>query len=506
MLQRLNNTKCSFSILVKGWTPFFILLVYLTGCTKIEQSTVGGDLIPEVDNVNTFAMDLKVVANNFIAQDSTRLRQSDEHVVGAISNDPLFGTSKATMFFQMKPLFYPFSFNFKDSTRFFDSAVLVLRFRGFYGDSATPVQLNLYETDRIVQQDTSITPIYSLQNSIGINRSRLLGQKTINANQFRDSIRIRRGDTTFRTVTNELRIPLNSTFANALFNADSATAFGSDSIFNQFLKGFALEAQGNAQTLLYFSLSDVGSGIQVFYRAKKGAFQDTLETRIGTTFRCGHAVRFDRNRNGAEVNNFITPDPEIGAAQVFIQSAPGIHASIRIPGLDTLTNKLIHRAELNMVDITTGNGSLEAPTALYLDAESKTQPGVYRGIPYDLSPFTPYFCYPTGGIDFDYFGGIAKKRSIGGNPFNTYSFNITRYLQSVISRGEPSFNFRLSAPFLLFYRECNNPDLSFGNQFFPFKAGNIFLVPPGRGQIKLGGGNHPDPRYRMQLRIIYSSK
>jgi hypothetical protein len=506
VLKRLNITKSKFADLVKGGVPLLLLVICLTGCTKLEQSTLGGDLIPAVDNVNTFAMDLKVVANNFIPADSTRIRQSDDHMAGAISNDAVFGTSKATIFFQMKPLFYPFKFNFNDSIQYFDSAVLVLRFRGFYGDSVLPVQFNLYETDRIIHQDTSIIPYYNLQNQIGINRSRLLGQKTISANQFRDPINIKRGDTTIRTVTNEIRIPLNSAFANSIFRGDSATVNGSDSIFNQFFKGFALEAQGSAQTLMYFSLSDAGSGIQFFYRAKKGPIQDTLETRLGTTFRSGHAVRFERNRGGAEVSNFLTPDPETGATQVYIQSAPGTNVSIRVPGLDTLSNKVLHRAELRMVDITTGNGPLEAPTALYLDAESKTQPGVYKGIPYDLSPFSPYFCYPTAGIDFDYFGGIARPGTIAGNIVNVYTFNITRYLQSVISRGEPSFNFRLSAPYLLFYKECSSPDLSFGVQSFPFQAGNIFLVPPGRGQIKLGGGNHPDPKYRMQLRIIYSTK
>jgi hypothetical protein len=33
---------------------------------------------------------------------------ADNHVVGAITNDPIFGKTRASMFFEMKPTSFPF--------------------------------------------------------------------------------------------------------------------------------------------------------------------------------------------------------------------------------------------------------------------------------------------------------------------------------------------------------------------------------------------------------------
>ena len=481
-----------------------IAFLGLASCTKIEQTTLGGDLIPVVDNINTFEMFLPVASYNVISGDSTRIAQNADHMAGGIYNDPFFGNSKATLFFQVKPFAYPFKFT--DSTKFFDSAVLVVKYVNYYGDSTLPIQFNLYETADTIALDTSISPTYTLQPNIAINRSRLWGSKSISAVQYKDSIEIKRDDSTYRKVNRELRIPLNRALAESIFFGDSATVFGNDSIFSRALKGFALEPQGSPQAFHYFTLTS-GTQLQFYYRAKKGNVQDTLETNFGVTFRCGHAVKFDRDRTGGEINNFLSQTNPDGVTQLYIQSAPGTYASLRIPGIDTVANKIIHRASIRVVELDPPSGAfshLFAPAALYLDAEQKTQPGVFRGIPYDLSPFSGYFCYPAAGVDFSYFGGPGDPLTIAGQRHLQYDFNITRYLQGVITRKEPTFNFRLHAPYTMFYRDCSNSNNGFLPQIFPFQSGNTFIVPPGSGRIKVAGGNHPNPRMRMQLRIIYS--
>lgn len=483
--------------------PFVVLLLLHTACTKIEQTSMGGDLIPVVDNITTFDTLLQVIANNYIPEDSTRLNQSADHLVGGIHNDPLFGSTRATLFFQMMPTIFPFTFS--DSTTFFDSAVLILRYRGYYGDSTEPLTFHLYESDRKILPDTALRPTYSLQPDLGVNRSRFWGAKTMRAFQYKDSVSIVRGDSIYGKVNNELRIPLTPALALALFRGDS-TIYGSDSLFTNFLPGFALEAQGNPNAIHYFSLGQ-GSEIDFYYRLKRGDVIDTTSFAYGVTFRSGHAVALSRQRNGAELTNFLTPNEDVGASQVYIQATPGTMASIRIPGIDVLTNRIIHRAELRVVELPENNpatSQLIPPTALYLDAEEKSRPGVFRGIPYDLSPFTPYFCYPAGGVDFNLFGGFPSRETIDGNPVNVFRFNLTRYIQSVITRREPSYNFRLSAPYYMFYNDCVNSINTFPPQYFPFTSGTTHIVPVADGRVRVAGGSHPDARYRMQLRIIYS--
>ncbi len=494
-----------------GLLPAIILVLFGTACTKIEQTTLGGDLIPVIDNITTFDTVIQVISNNYIPEDSTRITAGADHMVGGISNDPLFGSSKSTLYFQMMPLFFPFKFNFLDSTPvFFDSAVLVLRYRGYYGDIADPVVFNLFETNEIILPDTSIQPTYTINPNyapfLSINRSKVWGQKTRRANQYGDSIAIKRGDTTYRIVTNELRIPLNEVLARGLFFGDANTVYGSDTVFKRTLPGFALEAQGLPNALHYFNLGQ-GSQIQFFYRATISGKQDTLESSFGLTARSGHAVHFERTRNGAEIGSFLTQNDVTGVPQIYIQSTPGSMASIKIPGIENLSNRIIHRAELRAVEISSNSPAtayLQTPTGLYLDAEDKQKPGNFRGIPYDLNASSRYFCFPSAGIDFSYYGGFATRKRINGDSLNSYTFNITRYLQSVITRNEPSFNFRLSAPYYMEYNECISNNSAFPPTVFPFQTGNTFIVPPGDGRIRLAGGNHPDPQLRMQLRMVYS--
>src|SRR6476660_2351237 len=87
------------------------ILFFISACTKIDSTTIGSGLIPPIDGVTTLDTTLDVYTNNFIDPlgDSAKVYKSDEHVIGVIKNDPLFGTTTATAFFELKPTAYPFS-------------------------------------------------------------------------------------------------------------------------------------------------------------------------------------------------------------------------------------------------------------------------------------------------------------------------------------------------------------------------------------------------------------
>jgi hypothetical protein len=479
----------------------------LKGCTKIEQTTMGGDLVPPVDYINTFDTFLQVVSNNYIPADSTRLNAGNDHMAGGISADPLFGTTFSTMFFELKPPNFPFLFEHPDTVRYFDSAVLVLKFQGYYGDSAAAINYNLYQLGEKMSPDISVVPFYTLQPNLAINYSILWGQKSMRANQYRDTIFIKRGKDTTAKVINELRIPLDDERARALFFADTNTIFKNNANFIEALPGFALQAQGLPNALHYFTFTS-GTKIQFYYRAKRGSSIDTISRDFVFNATCGHAVELNRNRSGAEINNFLAKDPVNGATQVYIQGTPGSMVSIDIPGLKKLSNRVIHRVELRVTELTENvtlpYSQLKAPLALYLDAEYEDDKGNFRGIPYDLNPFTKYYCFPGEGIDFGYFGGTAKKVVINGKTLTQYNFNITRYVQGLISRNEPFFDLRLSAPFYMYYKECANNNPSYPTNVFPFQNRGAFINQVGEGRIRVAGGNHPDPKIKMQLRVIYS--
>ena len=68
-------------------------------CTKIDTTELGGDLLPAVDNVLTFADTLLIDASREQLDDDTfRINRSEPHILGNVNNDPIFGKTKADIF------------------------------------------------------------------------------------------------------------------------------------------------------------------------------------------------------------------------------------------------------------------------------------------------------------------------------------------------------------------------------------------------------------------------
>ena len=131
---------------------FFSLLNW--HCTKIDTTNLGSGLIPAVDNVNTFDTIISVVANNFdsipFGKECAIIYPTDEHALGYIGNDTYFGTTTATIFTELKPAIFPFSFEAKSTDRTLDSVVLVLSYVRTWGDSTTPQSVNVYQITKII--------------------------------------------------------------------------------------------------------------------------------------------------------------------------------------------------------------------------------------------------------------------------------------------------------------------------------------------------------------------
>ncbi|MCU0395324.1 MAG: DUF4270 domain-containing protein, partial [Chitinophagaceae bacterium] len=285
---------------IKIQASLISFIVLLAACTKIDYTRIGADLIPVVDNINTFDTILEVQSFNYIPPDSSRMFVSDPHPAGAIENDPLFGSSRSSLFFEVKPTTFPFAgFGPQDSIAGFDSAVLVLSYRGAYGDSASPVNFKLYEVDQKMQYDTLTRPNYTFNPALGANTAKLWGQKTMEPRRFRDTIPIKRGDSVYAKVTNQLRIRLDQRYAAGLFYQAYDTAkgtFKSDSLYKEYLPGFALVPEGAANALMYFALQDASTKLEFYYRVKIVGRTDTTSQGFTINSRCAHAIKFERNR------------------------------------------------------------------------------------------------------------------------------------------------------------------------------------------------------------------
>lgn len=467
-------------------SALFAITFFSWNCTKIDATSIGGGIIP--DNVSTFDSSISVIAINYdsVATFCDTLYRHSEHALGIISNDPKFGKSTASIFTEFKPASFPFSFPQVKDSLYGDSVVLILQHTKTFGDSTVPQKVNVFQlAQNPFKVDSSYTSCYSFPYD---NFS--LGNAVYYPNHFSDTSR------SFNdTSVNELRIKLNSQFAGLLFSQDSSTAFKSDSVYKSKFPGFAIvpDASYGGNAFSYFNLDSSHTRLALYYRYTKNGVKDTTVTYFTFTGLSGEANQITRNRSGAEINSHLTHNPA-GDQLIYIQTSPGSFADIKIPDLNGLSNRIIHRAELIMESEPINPlNPFEAPYLLNLQTKDSSFNNAYHSIPCDFSVVnsTP---------NLSSFGGYRTiSHDNLGNPVNQYTFNITRYIQNFITRKRTDMQLRLSAPthifsYFAFNDYCNLTTLPYN---IPFNAN-------GFGRVVLAGGNYPNPQYRMHLRIIYS--
>ena len=479
-------------------------------CTKLDTTDIGSDLLPAVDNVHTFADTLLINSTQGFFNDSTSIGKYDDYAVGSITNDPLFGRTTANIYMQLKPPYYPYYFgNSGDTIVAFDSVVLCLKYAGFWGDSLLPVSLSVKEVidgtfkdsaknSNLIENTTAYKPfVGAILGTTNVD-VRILG-KYMKYNNGRDSVH------------NQIRIKLSAAWAASLFGRDSIkansanNAFYSDSVYRSFYNGIAVIASGGGNGLLYASLSDTATKLEIHYKKKNGGKIDSVYSsfrlnpsranNIGNAPVSNTSNYILRNRAGFPVNSNSNPDVH------YLQTAPGTYVNLNIPALATLSNRIIHRAEIIVEQIPTVDPldeKFSAPNFLYIDLKDTGTTNKWKPIYFDLNTAEAYdpdyktnIPYIASQINFQYFGGYKRTKTdpLSGNSIKYYNFNISRYVQQIVTQHTRSYDLRLYAPFNLSYPQYSNTFIPFGN--------NIAF-----GRVKIGSGSNPN--YRLKLRIVYS--
>lgn len=474
--------KSQFKFAIAG---SLIFLFFAVGCTKIDTTSIGKDLIPAVDNINTFDTTLSVIANNFdpsILCDS--IGRNDLHALGIIANDPLFGKTAANIYVAFKPVAYPF--NFKDHDKdsiIIDSVVMVLNYAYSFGDSTVMQKASVYDLTFNFVADS----VYKTCNVLDINQT-VLGSKSYYPYELNDSIHAFR-----ENAKNQLRIPIDKSIAENWAKNPATTI--SDSAFTNSSKGFAIVSDDaiSGQALNYFSLKSTSTRLSIYVRSSKANVKDTSVIDFPMTNFSGQANSIIRTRGNSEITQHVS-QPVGGDEEIYIQTSPGNYGEIKIPGLTGLSNRVIHRAELIMdqeYSGTTLDQLFSTPSRLYIDTQDSS--GTYIPIPCDINALA----VSTGLASLD---GFSKKAiDANGNSISRYTFNITRYVQNLVTNpGNVNGKLRLRAPYYVSYKKsyidrCNQV-------IAPFGLGVNVIA---NGRVKLSGTNNRASA--MRLHIVYST-
>lgn len=487
-------------------------LFLLSSCRKInEATTLGGDLIPPVDNITTFDTTLDVEAYNGLLNllnDSTRSSYGAPHplTLGYISNDPLFGKTDARMFLELKPTNYPFKFAAVPDSLHLDSVVLVLENAGVWGDTVVPQTVRVFELDPFVDFRPDSSYLLALQN--GLTYSHQLGARTFSPTILNDSISAREDSNT----ANQLRIRLDDAFGLRLLNYDTSSInnpYQTDSAFKTKFKGFALQADAGGNSLMKFNLTGANTKLAIYYRYNKwtGSGADLYDSAVAyfnfktydnyLTAGSGSANYIIRDYSGSP---FQTAMGNTGpASEIYLQAgAPGSFARVKIPGLTNLPNSVVHRAELIVEQKREDPiyDSLFSPKNLMVDVYDPGLSTFYnRFVPYD-------FTITQQGPSLGALGVMSiPAKNPSGETIHTWRFNITRYVQNVVNKNDTAYDLRVFAPFYVvdYYKPTKNYSST-------LQTATINGA-PAEGRVKVFGGNTSSPAtnpQRMRLRIIYS--
>ena len=483
---------------------FLMLLIY--GCTKLDTTSLGGDLIPGADKLATDTLHIPVETTSFIENDTSVIDKNDQHVIGFI-NDPLFGTTTAAAYFQMLPTLYPFSYPVQKDSLFLDSVVLSLAFNGAYGDTGALSKVSVY---KITDASFKSNKRYKVNEGLNFSPADFLGSKTFRSTDLRNGYKL-----AYKTdsVFNQLRVKLDNTFGRLLLDQDNITgAFRNDSIFKAFLKGLVVvpDSLTSGNVINYYSLANINSRINIYYRYTKrtGGLDTTIAnlTFVSDTIRSANANKIYRNYNGSIAQPYLTSG--LPSSLAYLQTAPGTSVKVKAPKLSTLAGKkyIIHRAELVVRQIYQGPVSLETillqPTVNLFTIGTD---GKNASIPFDSSV---YFV-PPSSFDFNrnvfladlsnissqnYTGGAPTFfTNLSGNIVAEYRLNISRYVQNIINGKTALRDFKLEAPFFANYG------------FSPYNISSAASINPiAYGRVQVGGGTHP--QYPMFVRIYYSTQ
>ena len=471
---------------------FISLSIFFIACTKIDTTTLGADLIPAVDNIHTFEMVLDVESDNLLIDDSTKVLSTDDLPIG-YTNDPEFGQTKADLYFSISaPAYGTYPFGKKDSI-VTDSVVLSLAFKNAYGDTNSSQTFRVFEISQT--SDFYDTALYRLDHPDFATTGGELGNRTFDVNKLNDSVHVIRKDTS--KVINVLRIRIDTVIGRRLmeYGVDSNATGGyfSDKIFQSLFKGFAIKTDQVGSALTYFNPADANTKLIVYYHYGRPDSTLAVEFRHsisgGLTKLAGTANLIKRTPGGGWNTYLNNGNPKDDL--LYIPTTPGSYGLLKIPGLDSLSNKVVHLAELIVPKVPSADEDKFTPQPqLFLDMINKTNDTVFT-IQNDL-------VLSNFGYNFDQFDGFLRNHA--GN--REYRFNISRHVQGIATRKEPNFDLRVYAPFetLVYYL----PPGDLHNRKFASRQ-NIPIIPRiASGRVVVGGGANTNSTYKLRLRIVYS--
>jgi hypothetical protein len=435
----MNNIFNNKGFNLSGITAIILGVIFISSCN--ENTILPPNLVPPIDNINTFQDTSLTVITNNIYQDSvltggvngsTRVSNSSSyyHALGVIVNAD-FGKTVAGFHTEVLP---PNNlFTYKGTNVIVDSIILAIPYRSSFGDtvSAIPQTFNVYRSLQSFSRDSAQFET----TKDAYNPSEVLASQLVNFNTFRtDSPSVGTGK-----LIPQLRFKLANWFtdslnAQILLGANGAMA--TNATYNQWWKGFYVAPKDSSigNTIGYFNT--YGTRMYIYYRyTNTSGTQDTTNSIFG--FDANYSNRFchiTRNYTGSNAYQYINTNNLAGDSILYLQSEPGLATLLRFPNLTNIDNHIVNKAELIFNSYYSTNlmsDTLKAGLIPRLQVFQVDEAGADKIV-------SDYATFGTNFVD-----GKRYQVSFLGMTFVQYRFALTETFQKAISQKNNTFTLKI---------------------------------------------------------------
>jgi len=383
-----------------------------------------GELNPDFDNGNLSILftDTFSINTSLVEEDSLRTDLSVYHLLG-LYNDQNFGKVSSSIYTQV--LLSGVNVDFGPSPTL-DSVVLTMGYQGFYGDTLTPMSINVYQITTLMDKSNN----YYSNSYLSYNPAPL-ANLTFTPNPI-DSVSI--GFDTIKRPAH-LRINLGITFGQSLLNADvnGSNDMANNTTFTAFMNGLYITTVDSVDntsllpgtgSIAYFNMNSSLSTVTLYYN-------DTSKYNFSISTDGVKYSRFAHNYTGTDLIKHLPPvNPTRDTTITYLSTMAGVKTKLEIPNIKGLLSDgavIINKAEIifSLESGSTFEGNfdkeLESLSLVGIDANGSAffLPDFYEGI--------------------DYYGGSYNSST------KTYTFNIARHINDLLYKTTTDYGLYLIA-------------------------------------------------------------
>jgi hypothetical protein len=380
----------------------FGVLLFLSACKK-PSPTEGGDYFPSSDELTALQTDTFSIVATTMKEDSVFTDELSLALVGMIDN-PTFGTTQCVTYTQLRLSALEPDVS---SAMVVDSVILSLAYNATAYGKPDRQSFSIRQLSQPLFKDS----VYSARKTWPTYPHNLI----VDGEEIQDINVTSLVPLGQDTLSPQLRLPLDKQLGYLLLQPQDAAVLSSQLEFQNYFHGIAIESKARYDGVARYDLIDPATHLTVYYRDVVNGLADTLSYDFVVTTDCARYNEFRHDYQGTELAEFNNGTTKAGGEYFYVQTGAGLKTKFTFPhllDLNQFQDQVVNRAEL-IIPID--------PDAVYAEFDQLYLRYLEDG---NLKPL------PDENVQV-----------IGGNynaSTHQYSFNISRYVQSVLTGELPN--------------------------------------------------------------------